>query len=1091
MWLLLWSTLGCGLYQGGRVYLQAWQPSQNSHLCAQGLWILLGLGGLGVGLGGGLTLVAFHGGLWLPWIPSLLTLGGSVLTLSIQDLWQSQRRNMVLLTHYNQTLAAQVYQRTAALIESEQDLALAQEQAHLGSWKFTVATGQMIWSAELFRIFGLDPRSEAPPLSFILDHIGSGDQLLYQTHWHRLIAQGESFVLEHEIVRVDHRSCHVESRGAAQMNDQGEVVCLWGSFLDISHRKQAELALAAAEARWRSLVQQAPGFIFTFSSEGQVLYLNQSNDVLVVESILGQPLDAWIRDGREAHRQALESVFQGQEPQAYEVRFQSAGGTHARSPRVKDSVSHHHWYNLKLGPIVHDGETIAAIGIATDISDRKASELALRRSQNRLKTLITDIKASELALRRSQNRLKTLITNVADGIVILNEQGVIEFVNPAAAKLLGRPTAELLNNFEWGLPISAEAEMDLVDLQGNLRAIESRLADTDWNGKPAYIMTLRDITDRKTAEEELRCNLQQQQLLVRVVERMRQTLEINQIFKTTVEELRQILGCHRTVIYQFAMDWSGKVVAESVGQGWVSLMEDSPEVLTTLQEQPLDGDRCIVRRLENPQDLSPPATSPPIPQDRFYFLKDTYLQQNQGGRFNIAYPMALPVEDIETENFNPCYLDILRQIQARAYVIAPIFQGKKLWGLLGAYHNSHPRTWHQSELNMMVQIANQLAVAVQQAQLLEKLQHQTLELRLARDSAQAASRAKGNFLAHMSHELRTPLNAIQGFSRLLQLEGTLTPSQTENVATILRCSEHLLALINDILDISKMEAGRISLKLDDFNLHNLLMELGEMFRWKAQEKDIQYQVTWEPTLPRLVRSDRLRLRQILINLLSNAIKFTNQGQVTLHASVLPPKPLQDAPSSPNAQPCTLLFEVHDTGPGLSPEELASLFQPFVQTQAGQQLQEGTGLGLAISQGYAQLLGGTLSVRSQPQQGSCFSLTLTLDALDREVLNQDDPDAEPYDLGKYRAKGDLQSQGVVVAQDHPATSSSIRDSLAQLPQDWRQNLVEALLDLDDAHCQTLLDQVSSVQPQLVTLLRSFLARFQYERILHLLRHTPNP
>jgi len=249
----------------------------------------------------------------------------------------------------------------------------------------------------------------------------------------------------------------------------------------------------------------------------------------------------------------------------------------------------------------------------------------------------------------------------------------------------------------------------------------------------------------------------------------------------------------------------------------------------------------------------------------------------------------------------------------------------------------------------------------------------------ARQAAEGANRAKSVFLANMSHELRTPLNAILGFTQLIRRDPTLSADHQENLDIVARSSDHLLGLINDVLDVSKIEAGRTTLKTGRFDLHAMLDGLAEMFRLRAAEKGLRLWCERGPHVPRFVEGDEGKLRQVLMNLLGNAVKFTEHGRIALRVTVGDRKE-PEIPLGPNGGPpgWRLWFEVEDTGPGIAPEALEAIFEPFVQASSGGDPQEGTGLGLSISREFVRLMGGELTVQSEVGRGSTFRFDIGVD-----------------------------------------------------------------------------------------------------------------
>lgn len=452
----------------------------------------------------------------------------------------------------------------------------------------------------------------------------------------------------------------------------------------------------------------------------------------------------------------------------------------------------------------------------------------------------------------------------------------------------------------------------------------------------------------QTQARQLAIAAQQQQAMTEVIARIRASLDLNQIFKATTHEVRRLLHADRVAVFRLLPERNcqeGEIISEDLQPSYPSIMEAS-----------IQG---------------------------FCFNQEYFVKCIEGSIFT--------VEEVEGAGLNNCYVQTLSRFQVKSNIEVPLFNGKIMWGLLCIHQCSCPRQWQHKEKQFVIQIAAQLGVALQQAELLQQAQ-------TAKENADAANKAKSEFLANMSHELRTPLNAVLGVSESLHDEifGSLNERQKKALGTIEKSGRHLLELINDILDLSKVESGSIELNTVLVSIKQLCESSLLFVKQQAEQKSIQLLSEIPDNLSPIV-ADQRRLQQVLINLLNNAVKFTPAGgRVCLSVTLSSPENRYDDATIPIAlvsHPSPLLLiHVIDTGIGIAAKDINRLFQPFVQIDSSLNRQyTGTGLGLALVKQIIELHHGSISVASTPDLGSRFTVALPSSQLFQTQHNAIDVD----------------------------------------------------------------------------------------------------
>ncbi|XZO02411.1 MAG: PAS domain S-box protein [Microcoleus sp.] len=623
------------------------------------------------------------------------------------------------------------------------------------------------------------------------------------------------------------------------------------------------------------------------------------------------------------------------------------------------------WLLWSASPFSQEG-LIYAVG--RDITSRKQAELDLLRVTQAVESTSDAIVIADLK-GRSIYHNQAFIQGYGYTVAELNKAGGARVIYPKTQALL-KIFKILRQGKSWKGEIKIKTNNN--ELVPTLFRADSIKDET--GNLIGLVGVITDITERKQAEKALVQQLRRERLVVAMLDRIRSSLNLEEILTTAVEQVRQLLQTDRTVIYRFNPDWSGLVVVESLAQN-----------LTPLR------------------DLN-------IPYPCF---AENFVELYQQG-------WVQAIENIHLENLSEPYINFLNQFEVKAKLIVPILKAEKnisspptttensLWGLLIAYDCNGPRSWESSDIESLRQLCVQLAIAIQQSTLFQQAQTEIADRKQAEAAlqkaalvAETANRAKSEFLANMSHELRTPLNGVLGYAQILKTDKTLSPDHQESLNNIQQCGKHLLMLIEDVLDLSKIEAKKMELYPTELNLTNFLKNIADLFQMRASQKDIEFSYEQVSPLPQSVYFDEKRLRQILINLLGNAVKFTNSGRVTFKVGYVGTEAWMRGQVE-NTELSTLSselkqnylrfckkiiadkhalqirFQVEDTGTGIDSSKLEEIFLPFHQVGANRFV-EGTGLGLSISRKLAKLMGSEIQVKSTLGQGSIFWLDLELTA----------------------------------------------------------------------------------------------------------------
>ncbi|WP_013321475.1 PAS domain S-box protein [Gloeothece verrucosa] len=821
--------------------------------------------------------------------------------------------------------------------ESEERWQLVLRGNNDGIWDWNLKTNELFLSPRWKEMLGYQDDE-------LENHFKTWRKLLHPKDVERVMEvlhehfEGKTayYVVEFRLQCKDGSYKWILSRGQALWDATGKPVRMAGSHTDISDRK-------ARQSLLRSLIDCIPDLIFYKDAQGIYRVCNRA-----FAEFLG-------RKDKEILGKSDFDLFSrkiASQIHHYDTLLMQQNNSHRNEEWVAYKNGNRRLLDTFTTPVLgSDGEVLGIIGISRDITDRKQKEQALEQQAKR----------------------DHLLSCISRPLIDQDLNTAINFILQALGECTGSEHAYIIRfsdcqaswsmSYEWCNPHNPKIVSELEKCQNQSVDTFPWFTKQLLSGKTVKINRLQDLPSEATAEKEaLLKSLTPCVLIVPMINAGK-----------TVGYLGLDAGSHKT--------WTKEDVhlLKLIGE-FIAIAESRHEAQAALEESQarfagiLDNANEAIISIDENQQIT-----------LFnHAAEKTFGYQAQeviGQSFNLLLPS-------DYGEIHQQYINTFAKASQTA---------KQMGGRNPVFGRRQDGTAFLAEVSIskLVQRGKILFTAIVR-DITERKQAEEA-LKQAKEAADNANRAKSEFLASMSHELRTPLNAILGFTQVLARNSALKEEEKTNLEIISRSGEHLLDLINDILEMSKIEAGRTTFNQSSFDLYRLLDSLEDMLRLRAEAKGLQLIFDSASDVPQYIQTDEGKLRQVLINLIGNAIKFTDEGGVTLRVKSGGKVPLE----SPKM--ATITFEVEDTGPGIALDEIDNLFEAFGQTETGRKSNQGTGLGLPISKKFVELMGGEIRVSSVPGNGSLFAFDIQAQLAEAKQIKKNHPEKKVMGLVPHQPK----------------------------------------------------------------------------------------